>query len=249
MSELRVAILEDDPLTASVYEEYLRRIPCVKHVRSELTLRGMLRFAEGQLRLHGELGVDLLLVDMNLPDGHGLEALRRLRGLGWGGGAVALTASSERRVVRGALALGVSDYLLKPFTWEDLAARVEGFRDLDRLLGSRGTIPAQEQLDAIFGARGAGPEPPGAGHGSGQGSARVPRIPKGMQEETLHQVADALAAAPSPLSAREAAEATGLSRVTARRYLEHLVDTGRASRSSRHGTPGRPEVEYTHRPQ
>jgi response regulator of citrate/malate metabolism len=46
------------------------------------------------------------------------------------------------------------------------------------------------------------------------------------------------------LSARETAEVTGLSRVTARRYLEHLVDTGQATRQPRHGTQGRPELEY-----
>jgi hypothetical protein len=37
------------------------------------------------------------------------------------------------------------------------------------------------------------------------------------------------------------------SRVTARRYLEHLADAGVAGRSLRHGGSGRPEVEYVGR--
>ena len=35
-----------------------------------------------------------------------------------------------------------------------------------------------------------------------------------------------------------------MSRVAARRYLEHLADAGRVERSPRYGTPGRPETEY-----
>ena len=41
-----------------------------------------------------------------------------------------------------------------------------------------------------------------------------------------------------------AAEAVGISRITARRYLEHLVDEGRAARSPQYGQVGRPELHY-----
>jgi response regulator of citrate/malate metabolism len=46
------------------------------------------------------------------------------------------------------------------------------------------------------------------------------------------------------VSATEVAEATGSSRVTARRYLEHLADEGSVVRAPRYGGSGRPEVEY-----
>lgn len=230
MGELRVLVLEDDPVTASVYEEYLRRIP---GVRAEYTAHGLddvLRFAAGRRRVMGEPGIDLMLVDMNLRDGHGLDALRHLRASGWRGGAIAVTAASEREVVRGAVALGITDYLLKPFTFDDLATRIAAFRDLDRRLGTGGAVADQAHLDDIFAAS--------------RGAAE-PELPKGLLPDTLSQVTAALAFTDTPLSARETAAATGLSRVTARRYLEHLVDTGRAVRASRHGTPGRPEVEYS----
>ncbi|MFE3990381.1 helix-turn-helix domain-containing protein, partial [Streptomyces goshikiensis] len=53
-----------------------------------------------------------------------------------------------------------------------------------------------------------------------------------------------LRAAPEGLTAAGAAEAAGISRITARRYLEHLVDTGRADRTPRYGQVGRPELHY-----
>ena len=56
-------------------------------------------------------------------------------------------------------------------------------------------------------------------------------------------VARALQDADGPLSAADAAGVTGVSRVTARRYLEHLAESGRAARSLRYGG-GRPENAY-----
>lgn len=46
------------------------------------------------------------------------------------------------------------------------------------------------------------------------------------------------------LTATGLAEVVGISRITARRYLEHLVDAGRAERSPQYGTVGRPELQY-----
>ena len=46
------------------------------------------------------------------------------------------------------------------------------------------------------------------------------------------------------LSAAEVGERLGISRVTARRYLEHLERIRRVRRSARHGGRGRPEQEY-----
>ena len=46
------------------------------------------------------------------------------------------------------------------------------------------------------------------------------------------------------MTASQVAAVIGASRVTARRYLEHLADSGSAGRESRYGGTGRPEVEY-----
>jgi response regulator of citrate/malate metabolism len=64
-----------------------------------------------------------------------------------------------------------------------------------------------------------------------------------MHRQTLDAVVSALRAAEG-LSAAETAAVLGTSRITARRYLEHLVDTGVASRTPRYGGAGRPETEY-----
>ena len=73
-------------------------------------------------------------------------------------------------------------------------------------------------------------------------------LPKGLTRETLDRVRAAMRDAPAgAMSAAELAAALDLSRVTARRYLEHLADTGVVGRAGRYGSPGRPEVEYRQR--
>ena len=67
---------------------------------------------------------------------------------------------------------------------------------------------------------------------------------KGEPHQILTLVSNALRAASAGLSASEVAGVVGTSRVTARRYLEHLAAAGVAERRMRHGGTGRPEVGY-----
>jgi response regulator of citrate/malate metabolism len=72
-------------------------------------------------------------------------------------------------------------------------------------------------------------------------------LPKGLISQTLEQVQNHLASSPArAFSATELGEELGLSRVTARRYLEHLTLIKTAVKQPRHGTRGRPEFEYQH---
>jgi len=68
-------------------------------------------------------------------------------------------------------------------------------------------------------------------------------LPKGLSAETLERVALALAEHPDA-SAAELGEVLSISRVSARRYLEHLASTGRALRSLDYATKGRPGTRY-----
>ena len=81
-------------------------------------------------------------------------------------------------------------------------------------------------MDQVFGAR------PGA-----------TMLPKGLSGETAALVERALRSTAEDVSAAECAARTDLSRVSARRYLEHFVATGQADVRLRYGT-GRPERRY-----
>ncbi|WP_217177639.1 PAS domain-containing protein [Streptomyces sp. AC495_CC817] len=68
-------------------------------------------------------------------------------------------------------------------------------------------------------------------------------LPKGLSAETLDRVSEALSAR-ADASATEIGEAVQISRVSARRYLEHLASSGRAVRTLDYSTKGRPGTRY-----
>jgi response regulator of citrate/malate metabolism len=168
----------------------------------------------------------LVLLDLHLPDGAGLALLPRLRAIRPRLDAIVITAARERRTVAAALRSGVAGYLVKPFPREDLSARFLHYRTHVHDADGAG-LADQAAVDRVFAA------PPVTSSSS-----------RGFAEATLAAVRDALAASPTDVSAQEAAERIGISRVSARRYLEHLSERGEARVELRYGA-GRPERRYS----
>jgi DNA-binding response OmpR family regulator len=69
-------------------------------------------------------GLDLVILDLGLPDLDGLEVLRQLRSEGWELPVIILTARAGVDGLVEGLALGADDYLTKPFAFDELLARV-----------------------------------------------------------------------------------------------------------------------------
>lgn len=223
---IRVLVVEDDPATADAHATYVERcegfeVAGVTHAATE-TIRTL-----REARERGE-HVDLLLLDMNLPDMHGLELARELRTAGLLIDVMAVTAVRELDVVRGAVSVGVVQYLIKPFPFSVFADRMRQYREYRTSLGDAGRL-TQHEVDKAIGAL---------------RTTNDPGLAKGLSAETLDAVSSLVRQAADARSASEVAEALDLSRVTARRYLEHLTDSGILDRSPRRGARGRPEMEY-----
>jgi response regulator of citrate/malate metabolism len=139
-----------------------------------------------------------------------------------------VTSARELSTVRAAAVQGVVGYLLKPFTYPGLRERLEAYAVYRAQLARGGDASGQSEIDRVLDAV----RPSGAAP-----------LPKGMGRETLDAVVATVRVA-GGLSAAEAAEAIGASRITARRYLEYLADSGLVDRSPRYGGTGRPELEY-----
>ena len=227
MRDLRVLVVEDEPIAADAHVAYVGRVPGFTHA-------GTAHDGASALRLAGELAaagtpVDLVLLDMNLPDLHGLDVGRRLRAAGHAVDIIAITAVRELPIVRQAISVGVVQYLIKPFTFAAFAERLEHYRHYYETLNASSGTASQSAVDEALAAL----------------RAPVARpLPKGLSSETLESVRQYLRSRGMAVSAAELTEAVGVSRVTARRYLEHLADAGELIRSARYGTPGRPEKEY-----
>ena len=113
---LRILYVEDDPTAREYIEKGLAEQGYSVTVATE---------AETGLSLALESPFDLLILDVMLPDGDGFDLLQRIRDKGADMPAIFLTARSEvADRIRG-LNLGADDYLVKPFAFAELAARIQ----------------------------------------------------------------------------------------------------------------------------
>ncbi len=227
---LRVLVVDDDFMVARIHGRFVEQTDGFEVV-------GTARTGGEAIELAAALQPDLVLLDVHLPDLSGLEVLERLRGQSREHGrdvaVVMVTAERGAAAVRAALHGGAMQYLVKPFEYDDLADR------LRRVATTLATLPGagghdeeevdQATIDRAFGAARQAVVPQG--------------LPKGLSPETADLVLEAARAA-GEISASETADAVGLSRVTARRYLEHFVDIGTAEVRLRYGGTGRPERRY-----
>jgi len=189
---------------------------------------GVARTGAEALELTAQSNPGLILLDVYLPDMTGLEVLQRLRSGGNRVGVIMITAARELDTVAGALDGGAADYLIKPFEFEQLQAKLDAFAAREDALNSA-TGAEQSFIDTLF-----------RGHPTGQ-AASAP-LPKGLGVETGALVLAAVRAA-GEVSAAECAEHVGISRVSARRYLEHYLNTGELTLRLQYGA-GRPERRY-----
>lgn len=219
---VRVLVVEDEEVAAEAHASYVDRM-------DGFELAGVARSARDAVRhLATDPHVDLILLDMHLPDGHGLGLLQKIRAAGHLSDVIAVTSARDADVVRHAVAQGVVLYLLKPFTFAGFRAKLEQYSEYRSQLAGAADEVVQDEVDRMLGTLRSGGAP----------------LPKGMSTESLRQVTETLRASSSALSANQVADAIGSSRVTARRYLEHLADAGLVERAPRYGGTGRPELEY-----
>ncbi|RAG86464.1 two-component system response regulator [Streptacidiphilus pinicola] len=220
-------VVDDDFRVCGIHAAYVSRVDGFEVLRQASST------AQALAAVH-ELHPDLILLDLYLPDGNGLDVLRRLtEEAGWARpDAIVITAARDVASVRAAMKLGAVGYLVKPFGFRELAERLNAYKSLRRRIAAAGPEADTDQagVDALFSAV----------HPTG-----LPLVlPKGLSSPTLALVRAALGKTDHDASAADIAEATGVSRATAQRYLTYLVQQGAARLELRYGSTGRPEHRY-----
>ncbi|MGA4847956.1 response regulator [Streptomyces sp. G5(2025)] len=222
----RVLVVDDDFMVARLHSRYVTAV-------AGFTVVGAAHTGAEALGAAERLRPDLVLLDVYLPDMDGIAVLRELRAAEERDpgrrpvDALFITAARDARIVRAALRAGALHYLIKPFNQAALQEQLRHVASVRARLDGLGQA-RQEDVDQIFGTR-----PPGSRE-----------LPKGLAAHTAELVEQTLREHPGGLSASECAAAGSLSRVSARRYLEFFVDTGRAEVTLRYGGTGRPERRY-----
>jgi response regulator of citrate/malate metabolism len=212
-----VLVVDDDFRVAEVHSWYVGQV-------AGLEVIGVAHTAADAARSVADLNPDLVLLDNYLPDRPGIDLAAELRV-----DIFMVTADSSATSVRAAFAAGAVNYLIKPFSSEQLTSRLRAYVRYRALLGDQQNELSQQAVDRAIDALHEADKPP---------------TPKGQSPVTARLVTEALRRADQPQTAADVADQLGISRATAQRYLAALADDGRAMLSLRYGSTGRPEHQY-----
>jgi len=248
---IKVLVVDDQPMVAAVHREMVDGVDGFRAVGVAHDGRSALaRVVRGD--------IDLVLLDLTMPGMDGLEVCRRLHALARPPDVIVVTAIRDMTTVHAAVRHGAALYLVKPFTACDLRERLRQYASFRRSAVAGAPVDQQEIDQALATLR----------------VPSSPPVPKSLSAESLDAVRSLLArtcgtgtredgpgdpapagppdtpapgagpGTPQGLTAAEVAKLTGMARVTARRYLEHLVMDGVCVREPVYGRTGRPLLKY-----
>ena len=216
MKELRVLIVEDDPMVADINRKFTEAV-------TGFVVAGTARNGQEALLLLEKEKPDLLILDVYMPEVDGVSVLSLLRKSDIPVDVIMVTAAGDTETVARIMRQGVIDYIVKPFKFERYRAALESYLEFRKKLSHKSTL-SQNDLDAMLSVK----------------TESQQDTPKNFHVQTMNSIIDFMLSHPEALSAEEVAAGTGVSRVTARRYLEYLVTQGRLQMLLDYVAVGRP---------
>lgn len=224
METIKVAIAEDDFRVADVHEKFLEKISGVEVVGKALN-------AEKTFELLDRENVDLLLLDIYMPDQLGIDIIPTIRQKYENVDIIMITAATDKTFLERAMRNGVQNYLIKPITIDRFTNTIEKYLQNRNLLQNKDEVN-QNVVDKLF------------KNSDDKKIENVEMLPTGIDGKTLHNILEVLKNNQGGLSAEEIGEKMGASRTTARRYLEYLISIDECRSEVEYGTVGRPERKY-----
>ncbi|WP_282936229.1 response regulator [Paenibacillus sp. RC67] len=219
-TNLRVLVVDDDFMIAKVHASYIE-------LQEGYELVGIAGNFEQTMELARELKPELLVLDVYLPDRSGIDVLRTLRSDKISCDVILITAAKEIGIIEESFQLGIFDYLIKPFDLDLLKETLEKYKLFKIHLQSLAK-PDQQFVEGLKKFRSSKPS-----------VGQQPQ--KGIDLRTLERIKQTMLQNENPCSAEQIAHLSGVSRSTARAYLEYFIEQGIANEFLQYGTVGRPQ--------
>jgi two-component system response regulator CitB len=217
-----VLIVEDETNIAEFHADYLQQTQRFRPIgiaKSLVEARKMVQLLKPKL----------VLLDNYLPDGKGIDLLKEVAATKHAPDVIFITAANDMETVREGMRCGVFDYLLKPIAYDRLNDSLERYLKYTSSLKANDSIN-QRHVDELFNFQ--------------SKSGHLQQLPKGIDELTLDKVTCAFESDQLVYTAETLGKEIGISKTTARRYLEFLTAKGVLHAIIQHGRVGRPERVY-----
>lgn len=219
---IKVLIVEDDPMVAKLNSMYLDKVDGFK-------LSGIAKSLDEALSILKKHKIDLILLDIFLPNSNGIELLKKLREADNSVNVIIISAASDVSTIKKAMSYGVRDYLIKPFEFDRFNKALLSYKETISYIGEKSKLN-QKEIDS---------------HLLGRNIKKTDTLPKGLNKITLIKIWKNIKTLKcSVFSTEEIAEIVGISRVSMRKYLEFLKDIQVLDMEIEYGSIGRPIYKY-----
>ena len=218
---IKVLIVDDDPMVGDINKRYVESV-------EGYTVSGVIRNGIEALKFLDRNEIDLVIVDIYMPDMDGLTMIREIRKKQIRTDVILVTASNDREDIDTALKYGAVDYLIKPFKYDRLLHTLNRFKERTAVF-NRADFMMQDEIDKLTNKK-----------------ETIKELPKGLQRKTLDKIWSYILDNYQDIefTAESLSEDINISSVTVRRYLEYLESTDRLNSTIKYGTVGRPKSIY-----
>lgn len=219
---IRVMVMEDDPMVMSYNCKFIDTM-------EEFEVAAQATNGVDAKTALDDADVDLIILDIFMPLKNGLDFLTELRAEGNLVDVIFLTAVNDTNMINRAIKLGLFDYLIKPFSYSRLKVALENYQQFRETLHQSDTT-TQEKLDAFI---------------KSMPNAESARVIKGIHRETLARLREYIDKCKDvTITQQEIADNLKLSKVTMRRYMDHLIALNEVAMHIEYGAVGRPSHSY-----
>jgi len=223
---LKVLIAEADPLLQKLYADLIAE-------ESAFTVLKCVSTGPQMFEALRCVDADLVLLDLYLKEFDAANGLDELRKEFPRMDYIVASSGENPELVRKAMCQGVFEFLIKPFSFERLRLALRNYQVYHHSLTGRTRPWQQEDLDMLISMKSRDPS-----------WSNNRAIPKGLQLKCLNEIESLLKESDETFSAQEVGDRLGISRSTARRYLEFLTLSERVVVEFAYRRVGRPEKRY-----
>ncbi|KAB2336109.1 response regulator [Cytobacillus depressus] len=228
--KIQVLVVEDDFRIAEINRQVVNQIDGFTVLYAVKTGEDALTYLRNNKTLP-----HLILLDVYIPDTEGLNLFWQLRNEFNEIDVIMVTAAKEVVTIAETLRGGIFDYIVKPVDFARFEQTLKRYRKQRTLLTSREELE-QDEIDQLIGL----PTLPPL-----MEEVAVEMNPKGIDKLTLEKIKNVMQlCGESGITALDIGSRVGVSRSTARRYLEYLVSIKEAIAQLKYGEVGRPERRY-----
>jgi two-component system CitB family response regulator len=223
--KIEVMIVEDDTRIAEINSRFTKNVEGFEVIAIATTGKQAIELLE-------VIQPQLVLLDVYLPDMKGTEFVKIIRQSYPNTDIIMITAAAEVEIVSDSFRSGVSDYIVKPVTFERFKNSLENYQGKFEKLTTLKSL-SQEQIESLW------------GNSNLENRLLEGEAPKGIDPLTLNKILNDLPAIEGEgITAEILSKQTGVSRSTARRYLEYLISQKKIYAELVYGNVGRPERRY-----